>query len=96
MQETGEKIREMTGHNGAVFDLRFHPDGKLLASASADATIKIWHVATGERFDTLSQPQSEQYSVVFTPDGRFSIGAGADSRIRKWRLVLMNGRRLIR
>ncbi len=84
---SGNPIRELKGHNGAIFDLAFSPDGTLLASASADATIKVWNSATGERLDTMSQPLSEQYGVVFSKDGNFIFAAGADNRIRKWRVV---------
>ena len=79
-------MRTIKGHNGAIFDLAFHPNSKILASASADETIKLWRVEDGERLDTLNQPQGEQNAVLFTPDGNHIIGAGADNRIRLWQL----------
>ena len=57
------------GHNGAVFELAFRPDGKVLARASGDRTVKLWNVATGERLDTLKESQKELYSLAFSPDG---------------------------
>ncbi|MFV1994236.1 MAG: c-type cytochrome domain-containing protein [Verrucomicrobiales bacterium] len=84
---TGEEIRRIEVHNGAVFDLASSPDGATLASGSADDTVKLWKVSTGERLDTLKEPEDEQYSVAFTPDGKFVLAAGADKCIRMWRLL---------
>ena len=76
----------MSGHNGCVRDLAFRPDGRILASASADRTVKLWDVATGERRETLSQPIKEVYCVAFSTDGKRLFAGGADNRIRIWEI----------
>ncbi len=70
----------------AVNGLSFRPDGKVLASASADRTVKLWSIPTGLRLDTLSQPTKEQTSVVFSADGKQLFAAGSDNRIRLWNI----------
>jgi WD40 repeat protein len=67
-----------------VNGLSVRPDGKVLASASADRTVKLWSIPTGQRLDTLSQPTKEQTSVVFSADGKTLFAAGGDNRIRVW------------
>ena len=57
-------------YNAAVLSVVFSPDGKLLASASRDSTVKIWNVATREVVATLPHCRRVE-AVTFSPDGRF-------------------------
>src|SRR5262249_49386130 len=82
----GKELRTLAGHNDAVYDLAFRPDGKVLASASGDRTVKLWNVANGERLDTLGQPLKEVYAVAFSPDGKRVAAGGGDNRIRVWQV----------
>ena len=72
-------------HSDAVYAVAFHPDGKLLASASADRTVKIWDAATGQRLHTLGEPTDWLYALQWSPDKSHLAAAGVDKSIRVWK-----------
>ena len=53
----------------------FSPDGKTLAAASYDLTVKVWDVATRKELATL-QGTEAVWSVAFSPDGKTLASAG--------------------
>ncbi|WP_375480438.1 AAA-like domain-containing protein, partial [uncultured Nostoc sp.] len=82
-------IREqnrLEGHNKGVYSVVFSPDGKTLASASADNTIKLWNLNTGKKITTLTGHSKEINSIVFSPDGKTLASASGDKTIKLWNL----------
>ena len=64
--------------------MAFSPDGKRLASASWDQTIKVWDAATGQEALTLKGHTQIVNTVAFSPDGERIASASADKTIKVW------------
>ncbi len=72
------------GHANAVRGVSFSPDGKMLASASDDNTVKLWNPAIGKEIKTLSGHTNVVWGVSFSPDGKMLASASADSTVKLW------------
>jgi WD40 repeat protein len=77
-------VRTLTGHGGRVYGTTYSADGRWIASASADQTVRIWNAKTGVQTKVLSGHVGAVYSVSFSPDGALLISCGADKSIRLW------------
>jgi WD40 repeat protein len=73
----------LTGHEESVYSVSFSPDGKVLASASHDQTIKLWHLSSRKEFRTLTG-HLWVYDVAFSQDGQLLASANGDHTVKLW------------
>ena len=75
----------LTGHDGPVNAIAFHPEGDLLASAGADGRVQLWNSATGELFgDPLTGHDGPVNAIAFHPEGEPLVSCGEDATVRLW------------
>ncbi len=79
----GEKLKTFKAHKSYVTNVRFNPNGQIIASTSQDKTIKIWSL-DGKELKTLKGHNTGVTKLSFSPDGKILASASTDDTIRLW------------
>jgi WD40 repeat protein len=80
----GKRTHLLSGHGSVVYSLAFAPNGKTLASASLDKTVKLWNVTNGKLLRTWKGHTKSVNAVCFSPDGKTVASAGDDGTVQLW------------
>src|SRR5262249_1970229 len=82
---SGLLLHKLHGHTAGISAVIFSADGARLATASDDATARIWNMATPEAKPLILQGHIGRISrIAFSPDGTSLATAGVDATVRVW------------
>jgi WD40 repeat protein/tetratricopeptide (TPR) repeat protein len=84
---TGKSSKQSWELNRAWWSAAFSPDGKLLATASLDGTVRLWETNTGQPYGQALQHEGEVWVVAFSPDGNLLASGLDDGTSRLWEVT---------
>ncbi|EKD20611.1 WD repeat domain 5B [Drepanopeziza brunnea f. sp. 'multigermtubi' MB_m1] len=74
----------LKGHRKGVSQVRFSPDGRWIASCSADGTIKVWDATNGQHMRTMEGHLAGVSTIAWSPDSNTIASGSDDKAIRLW------------
>ena len=77
-------VHDLPQHDSATYLCSFSPDGRMLAVACADRTVRIWEVASKQPLQVLRGHAHEVNGVAFSPTGSWLASASDDGTLKLW------------
>ena len=84
--KTKKPILRMTGHQQPINFIAYSPDGRYIATASFDNSVRLWNGQTGKFIKTLRGHVQSVYQLAWSADSRLLCSSSQDSTLKIWEL----------
>jgi WD40 repeat protein len=80
-----KKITDIkNGHSDTVYGICFSPDGKMIATGSADKFVKVWEIPSGKFVKSFEGHTHHVLDIGWMADGKLLASAGGDNTVKVW------------
>jgi eukaryotic-like serine/threonine-protein kinase len=91
---TGQCVASLQGHPAAVRGAAFSPDGRWLATGSAEGTVLLWDSATFTKHSSIPLKSKYFFGLAFAPDSE-SLAIASETAITIWDMRNSRQRRVL-
>jgi len=82
--QVDQSVLVLAGHEAAVADVSWSPDGSRLVSGSLDKTVRFWSVADRRCVRVRNDHEDMVFTVAYSPDGSMVASGSRDHTVRLW------------
>lgn len=82
--DTAQTQKFVKAHKSKALVLAFSADGVILASGSADQSVKLWNAITGDLVAILTGHTDRISGLAFSPDGTTLASGSYDRTVKLW------------
>jgi hypothetical protein len=83
----GKQIRAVGGHGKAIFRVVVHAKLPVMATCSADQTVRLWNPESGAALKTLSGHTDWVYALALSPDGTQVASGSWNGEVKVWKVA---------
>jgi len=93
--KSNQPLHDFKSHKQEIYTVKWSPTGPgsknphkplMLATASFDATVRLWNIKDGSCISVLSRHRDSVYSVSFSPSGDYLASGSLAGQLYIWRV----------